>query len=117
MFGPTLIKLAILMGVATPMVAAKGWARFCDDTACSDNCGEWVSTSNPGCLQESGRKSIQFKELWENLVFSPDDKCSCQTECVSTPGSGPKSGCQDITSFVTALSFRFIGDNCGGNNC
>ncbi|KAI1411857.1 hypothetical protein F5Y13DRAFT_190860 [Hypoxylon sp. FL1857] len=117
MFKPTLIKLAVLMGAMAPVVTATGWARFCDDQACSSNCGEWVSTSNPGCLKEYGRKSIFFKELWENLVFSPGDECNCQTECVTVPGGGPKSGCQDITPFVPATSFRFINEPCGKNNC
>jgi hypothetical protein len=39
---------------------ASAFASFCDDNACSVDCGEPVSLDNPRCLGESGRNCILF---------------------------------------------------------
>lgn len=35
-----------------------GWARFCNDADCSYKCGEWVSMTDAGCLNENFRGFI-----------------------------------------------------------
>ncbi|KAI1105617.1 hypothetical protein F4804DRAFT_303980 [Jackrogersella minutella] len=93
------------------------WAQFCDDTACSQGCGESVRVSNPGCLGESGRKSIRFHGSPDNdysLVVSPTGNCPCQNTCASVPSG---STCWDISAYSGDQSFRFISGNCGSNNC
>ena len=70
----------------TQFAYATTYAQFCDDQECSVNCGESVSTDNPGCLSESGRGSIKFHDIniqEVNLVSSPDSACSCQNNCNS----------------------------------
>jgi hypothetical protein len=95
-------------------VSATTYAQFCDDTACTENCGISVSTDNPGCLNESGRHSIKFHDSNiqdVRLVFSPEPNCKrdhsrlfrlcerssadsivlkgpCQSECVDVVGCG-----------------------------
>lgn len=58
------------------------WAMFCDDTDCSQNCGQSVEVSNPGCLNQNGRQSIRFhgSEFSSDysLVVSPSADCPCQ---------------------------------------
>jgi hypothetical protein len=59
-------------------VSATTYAQFCDDTACTANCGISVSVDNPGCLNESGRHSIKFHDSNiqdVRLVFSPSPDC------------------------------------------
>ncbi|KAI2469563.1 hypothetical protein F4781DRAFT_214817 [Annulohypoxylon bovei var. microspora] len=93
------------------------WAQFCDDTACSQGCGESVSVSDPGCLNESGRKSILFHGTADNdyaLVVSPSGNCPCQNTCSSVPSG---STCWDISGYSADQSFRFISGSCGSNNC
>ncbi|KAI1454815.1 hypothetical protein F4805DRAFT_460322 [Annulohypoxylon moriforme] len=98
-------------------VQADYWAQFCDDTGCSQNCGESVRVSDPGCLNESGRKSIRFHGSGGGdyaLVTSPNGNCPCQNGCSSVP-SGTQ--CWDISQYSGDNSFRFISGNCGSNNC
>src|ERR1700761_7109601 len=97
--------------IATALMAAgtnaEVWAQFCDDTSCSENCGEAVSVNDAGCLAESGRKSIMFYEgggvvnsQAVALLFSPDDTCSCQMACTDDLINGfgdNKWSCLSIT--------------------
>ncbi|KAI1463478.1 uncharacterized protein F4812DRAFT_446287 [Daldinia caldariorum] len=99
--------------------AADFWAMFCDDTECSQNCGQSVQVSNPGCLNQNGRQSIRFHggDVGSgdySLVISPSGDCPCQESCSSIPTN---TECWDISRFQDAKSFRFIGGHCDGNNC
>lgn len=85
------------------------WAQFCDDTACSTNCGTWVDITNSGCLAESGRGSWYMKNSGDvsvGLVYSPADSCNCQTSCDAITSDG----CHILNSTLTGTthSFRFI---------
>ncbi|KAI1137787.1 hypothetical protein F5Y05DRAFT_386356 [Hypoxylon sp. FL0543] len=47
--------------ICSRLATGTTWAQFCDDTACSVNCGVAVDVTNPGCLaREWGRKSIKL---------------------------------------------------------
>ncbi|KAI1139429.1 hypothetical protein F5Y05DRAFT_381926 [Hypoxylon sp. FL0543] len=64
------------------------WAQFCDDSSCSQRCGESVKVPNPGCLNESGRKSILFHGGPSHdyaVVVSPSTNCPCQRMCAPVP--------------------------------
>ncbi|KAI0880038.1 uncharacterized protein GGS22DRAFT_175989 [Annulohypoxylon maeteangense] len=116
--------IAIFVAVAAPLSFAipaednteAYWAQFCDDTTCSQNCGESVSVANTGCLNEPGRKSIRFhgSSGSYSLVGSPQQNCPCQNKCSSIP-SGIE--CWDISSYSGDSSLRFISGSCNGNNC
>lgn len=57
------------MAVADDNFAA--WGRFCDDTYCSTNCGEWVDLANSGCLaNEGGRQSLLLKSNGPDTMFA-----------------------------------------------
>ncbi|KAK3681312.1 hypothetical protein B0T22DRAFT_344787, partial [Podospora appendiculata] len=93
------------------------WAQFCDDSNCSQNCGGSVQVSNPGCLNEGGRRSIRFHGGGGgdySLVVSPSGNCPCQVTCTTVPSG---VGCWDISGYSGYQSFRFIGGHCSGNNC
>ncbi|ORY56400.1 uncharacterized protein BCR38DRAFT_300040, partial [Pseudomassariella vexata] len=99
------------------VIKADYWAQFCDDTDCSQGCGESVQVSNPGCLNESGRRSILFHGGANGdyaLVVSPSGNCPCQENCASVPTG---TTCWDISQYASSQSFRFIGGSCSGNNC
>ncbi|KAK3681333.1 hypothetical protein B0T22DRAFT_387931 [Podospora appendiculata] len=101
----------------TTVIQADYWAQFCDDTDCSQGCGESVQVSNPGCLGETGRRSILFHGGAGGdyaLVVSPSGNCPCQSTCASVP-TGVQ--CWDISQYQSAQSFRFIGGSCGADNC
>jgi hypothetical protein len=95
------------------------WAMFCDDTECSQNCGQSVKVSNPGCLNENGRQSILFHggDVGSgdySLVVSPSGDCPCQDTCTTVPTNNL---CWDISQYQDAQSFRFIGGHCASDNC
>ncbi|GAW13591.1 hypothetical protein EKO27_g4550 [Xylaria grammica] len=95
------------------------WAMFCDDTDCSQNCGQSVQVSNPGCLGQNGRQSILFHggDVGSgdySLVVSPDGNCPCQDACTTVPTD---TLCWDISQYQDAKSFRFISGHCDSNNC
>ncbi|XDG08908.1 hypothetical protein ABKA04_008523 [Annulohypoxylon sp. FPYF3050] len=93
------------------------WAQFCDDTNCSQNCGQSVDISNPGCLNQNGRKSIRFhggSSGGKALVVSSGGNCPCQNTCASVPSD---TGCWDISQYSGDHSFRFISGKCSSNNC
>lgn len=123
MYAPV-FKLAIAIGALAGYATATTYANFCDDGACSVNCGISVSTDNPGCLGESGRNSVSFHDPnFGNvaLVTSPDGACSCQNYCydnvVLGTGAGGAKGCLPLTG-PSAGSFRFVGmQSCDENNC
>ncbi|KAI1119709.1 hypothetical protein F5Y10DRAFT_273821 [Nemania abortiva] len=116
------IPLAAASPADNSLVEARAtdfWAMFCDDTDCSQNCGESVRVSNPGCLGETGRQSILFHGADVgsgdySLVVSPGASCPCQDACATVPTD---SLCWDISQYQDAQSFRFISGNCGSNNC
>ncbi|KAI2619512.1 hypothetical protein GGS26DRAFT_601975 [Hypomontagnella submonticulosa] len=125
MFSVKTISLLIAaiapLGLAAPAgnetIEADYWAQFCNDSGCSQGCGESVQVSNPGCLNESGRKSILFHGTSGGdyaLVVSPSGNCPCQNACESVPSGAT---CLDISQYGSAQSFRFISGNCAGNNC
>lgn len=96
---------------AGPNTGLSAWARFCDDTDCTVNCGEWVDLSNPGCLHEEwGRGSIRAKHNGlapiAGVVYSPDGACGCQTEC----DDFAQDGCWVLnqTRAAGTGSYRFI---------
>ena len=111
------MAIQAMLGVAS----ATTYASFCDDAACSVNCGESVSVDNPGCLEEVGRNSIQFHDLNiqdVSLVFSPGDGCNCQDDCIDNIVTiGHEGDCYPLSGHQIARSFRFIGGSCGDNNC
>ncbi|KAI0468348.1 hypothetical protein F4859DRAFT_212178 [Xylaria cf. heliscus] len=95
------------------------WAMFCDDTDCSQNCGQSVKVSNPGCLGQNNRQSILFhgSDVGTGdyaLIVSPDGNCPCQDACTTVPTD---SQCWDISQYQDAKSFRFVSGHCGNNNC
>lgn len=96
-----------------------GWVKFCNDDNCQVGCGIWVSAGNPGCLKERGRGSVYIKnEPWGynwGIVYSPDDSCSCQSECVNMDLA---TGCYalDNTLASSTLSYRLLTTE-GGNAC
>ena len=103
---------------------ATAWAQFCDDTACSVNCGDSVSLDNPGCLAESGRHSILFHGVdYQDveLIFSPGSTCDCQNDCIGNlidSTGGTTYGCLDLTGHAIATGFRFVGGgSCPANQC
>lgn len=90
------------------------YVQFCDDQYCTKNCGIAVCTTNPGCLNENGRKTVRavYGDVNEaaNLVVSPTPDCPCQNNCV-----GMSLSCQEIPS---GQSYRFNTDGgCDANNC
>ncbi|KAI2464577.1 hypothetical protein F4781DRAFT_439486 [Annulohypoxylon bovei var. microspora] len=105
---------AMLLHLATGTV----WAQFCDDEACSVNCGISVSVENPACLsKEWDRNSIRLhgQDVVSNyLVHSPDEACSCQNDCTSIPGTGLPT-CVDISKKATSQSYRFQITTCKGD--
>ncbi|KAI1385523.1 uncharacterized protein F4822DRAFT_445480 [Hypoxylon trugodes] len=120
--------LALLIAAAAPLslaapangteIQADFWAQFCDDTSCSQNCGESVKVSDPGCLNEGGRKSILFHGDENDgdyaFVVSSGGNCPCQSTCTSVPHN---TNCWDISQYSGDQSFRFVGGSCGSNNC
>ncbi|KAI1764247.1 hypothetical protein GGR53DRAFT_466515 [Hypoxylon sp. FL1150] len=85
------------------LVSGELWAQFCDDAACSENCGQSVSVSNDGCLANEGNR--------RSLSFSPSTNCGCQSACMTIVDSTPS--CTDITSHIEpAQSYRFQEGNC-----
>ncbi|KAI1326446.1 hypothetical protein F5Y16DRAFT_374812 [Xylariaceae sp. FL0255] len=100
------------------------WAKFCDDENCTEGCGEPVSMSNPGCLNEGGRSSIQFwgHENEENvvtqgyIVVSPESDCDCQAYCHKIP-EFDQGGCWNIKHLSHGNSFRFQSEPCNHDNC
>jgi hypothetical protein len=90
------------------------WVQFCNDEYCTQGCGEAVCTTNPGCLNESGRKTV--RAVYGNvndaakLVVSPGGNCPCQSTCTAMSLS-----CQAIPE---GESYRFVtGQDCDPNNC
>ena len=119
------IKAAFIAFAVARGAHAQVWAQFCDDGACTVNCGESVDTDNPGCLNEVGRNSIYFHGEFNNrdsnsLVFSPTSDCPCQNECLDgiVTSTGYGGGyCYSLEGNVFAESFRFIEGGCGADNC
>lgn len=106
-----------------------GWVRFCNDLGCMEDCGQWVSVDNPGCLQERGRHSFMFRQgtIWPikgwGMVYTTNDQCSCQSECLEYD---TQFLCHELDHAIddNTLSFRLLsseGPNgpCYGstNNC
>ena len=104
---------------------ASGWASFCDELFCSENCGIGVSVNNPGCLAQAGRRSVMLTGLnWQSvaLLWSPngDTECTCQTHCESglfLPNL-QKDRCMSMDFGPWANSFHFVnGDSCPDETC
>ncbi|KAI1206505.1 uncharacterized protein F4807DRAFT_463716 [Annulohypoxylon truncatum] len=129
-YSTTRAILFIIGTILSRLAVGSVWAQFCDDEACSVNCGLSVSVNNPACLRkEWGRKSVRLHGqnfIGSYLVNSPDANCGCQNDCTSIPGTGLPI-CIDLTNKATAQSYRFqlttckqdeagpgqgVGDNC-----
>lgn len=116
------LELAANTNISTAFTA---WARFCDDTECSINCGEWVDLMNSGCLNERGRQSIKVKsngpDPMVGLVYSPGQDCNCQTECGDYQGINPDCWGLNTSLSLDTLSYRFINwgkfDDGAGGQC
>ncbi|KAE8151148.1 hypothetical protein BDV25DRAFT_139131 [Aspergillus avenaceus] len=98
----------------------QGWAYFCNDENCNEGCGQSVSINNPGCLNQSGRKSLKLKGniAWDKfaLLSSPDQNCPCQDNCYAA-FSGGDDLCISLDN-LPGSSYRFItADSCPGNTC
>ncbi|RYP15277.1 hypothetical protein DL765_005801 [Monosporascus sp. GIB2] len=109
--------LAFALPANETVIQADYWAQFCDDTDCSQGCGQSVQVSNPGCLNQNGRRSIRFHGMADGdyaMVISPSSDCPCQETCQSIPSG---ETCWDISLHQEAKSFRFISGNCASNNC
>ena len=94
-----------------------GWAQFCNDDACSEGCGISVDITNPGCLNQNGRRSIKFHGTRPSsitLVGSPGPDCPCQSHCETISTSNE---CLTIPQWAGAQSFRFQSESCAGDNC
>ena len=110
----------LLLAALTLRLTSAQWVQFCDDTACSSNCGEAVDITNPGCLNEVGRNSLYYQGgTWEDvsLVVSPGSDCDCQDSCFATFSTDTAPGCYALENVGGAQSFRFIGDACEADNC
>lgn len=111
---PRSLITSLAFAIITLMVQgsnAQAWAQFCDDNACSVNCGESVDVNDVGCLTEYGRNSVLFHGASDSesqevhLIWSPDDACSCQNDCVSDiVGWGTENGCFDMNGHQGASS-------------
>lgn len=72
--------------------------QFCDDTACSVNCGNWIEPNSAGCATgESGRQSVLFKgtgsSTWQVGAYDNGD---CSGAPVTTVAA--KQGCTVLGS-------------------
>lgn len=139
------ITLAIASPLASSMTLTTDYYKYCtfyDDNACTVNAGTAVSTANPGCLNEIGRKSVYIqtgkqRDEAHSLLSSPSPDCPCQNACIgdldtivgetgpgtcydfAAEGAKPNSG-YDPNVVLAAQSFRWIGVGelpCPGNNC
>ncbi|KAI1776626.1 hypothetical protein F4818DRAFT_411254 [Hypoxylon cercidicola] len=116
------VIVSAMLGTLVSAGSAGMWAQFCDDAACSENCGIPVDIYNPSCLShEGGRHSIKMHgDNWPDhfLVSSPGTDCNCQNDCIGIPGSIPN--CINISGKATAYSYRFQYESCfnidGDNN-
>ncbi|RYP11510.1 hypothetical protein DL764_000033 [Monosporascus ibericus] len=108
--------LAFTLPANETLIQADYWAQFCDDTDCSQGCGQSVQVSNPGCLNQNGRRSILFHGTADGdyaMVVSPSANCPCQETCASIPTG---TSCWDISLYHEAQSFRFISGHCTADN-
>ncbi|KAI8965572.1 hypothetical protein F5Y11DRAFT_344448 [Daldinia sp. FL1419] len=125
----SIVKAAVFLTgtVNVQFATGKIWAQFCDDTACTENCGISVDVNDSHCLKGEGpRKSIKFHGsdfVGTYLVHSPDDSCGCQQDCTEVSRSAPS--CIDISGNAPSKSYRFQITTCKeieggpgvGNNC
>lgn len=83
-----IVLAAISIGAPanTPSPKAEGWAQFCSDTNCSENCGISVAIDNPDSLRQVGRKSVKLHGLFtfgaKALIASPGETCDCESSCI-----------------------------------
>lgn len=105
----------------TLVARTQGWATFCNDENCNEGCGQAVSLNNPGCLNQSGRKSVKLNGniAWNHfaLIVSPEQNCPCQDNCFSG-FSGGDDMCLSLDRYQGS-SYKFISvdDGCPGNTC
>lgn len=125
LLGHTLVIITlwlVAITLSTPTNITSGWATFYDDEHCSVNPGIAVSMTNPGCLNESGRRSFHMRktdhrQYW--LIVSPTQNCPCQSYCrtLYNRRDGP---CVKLEGDTIGLSYRFLADEyriCNPNNC
>jgi hypothetical protein len=119
------------MVAAKPVLSPRNedvYATFYNDDACTQGAGQPVSVSNPGCLNESGRRSIYFQAGFNDadvaLVESADANCPCQTHCELVGLNEHNSNAFCLTVDLSAYnSMRFIGGpnnagaTCPADNC
>lgn len=113
----------VALGLAALSTVSAQWASFCDDDACSENCGIAVDVTNPGCLNEVGRNSVYYQgsgiSVWEqvSLLASPGSDCPCQSDCALFFDANSEEGCYTWEGLGIAQSLRFVGGECPANNC
>ena len=126
----TVVALAFgTLAAAAPTLSPRNtdtYATFYNDDACTQGAGEAVDTTNPGCLNESGRRSIYFQAAFDNsdklLIESADQNCPCQTHCdlipINTHGGSAFCYPIDLTAY-NSLRFIAAANNpyCPANNC
>lgn len=101
------------------------WGKFCSDTECSDDCGEYVDMSNGGCLNWDGAGSFYVKDgsaAGFMLIASKDADCPCQTDCVEPDGGsslagGWTTGCHKLPSGMSSWRWVRDEDGCPDNQC
>ncbi|KAF1821988.1 uncharacterized protein K489DRAFT_370879 [Dissoconium aciculare CBS 342.82] len=114
------------LAAAAPTLSPRNediYATFYNDDSCTQNKGIAVNVRNPGCLNESGRRSIYFQGGFNDsdvmLVESPGQNCPCQSHCdpinLNAHASNPFCLAIDLTAYQ---SVRFVGGTrCSANNC
>jgi len=94
---------------AYPNNTTTKWAQFYDDDSCSGSPGISVSLSNPGCLNERGRRSFSLHGYDFGLYYlisSPGNDCPCQSSCTSL--TGRDTGCIKLEGDILGSSYRFV---------
>ena len=103
-----LIELGTIAAALIGGTYADTMAVFCDDTACSVNCGEAHEVVNTPCQEESNRNSIYFYtpsayDSWA-LAWTADE-CANALECQNS--FAIEEGCVDLSGNSWADSFSF----------
>lgn len=120
----TALSLCIVrIALASPTNITSGWATFYDDEHCTLNPGIAVSMTNPGCLNENGRRSFHTHKTdhrMYQLIVSPTRDCPCQSSCriYYGPADGP---CVTLDGDMIGRSYRWLAQerpgSCPGNQC
>jgi hypothetical protein len=126
MFIGSVFALIVAAGAAAkPVLSPRNtaiYATFYNDDACTEGAGQPVSTTNPGCLNESGRQSVYFQTATTDksyyLIYSPSTDCPCQSYAQFIVGEVQLPACVKLDG-PAAQSYRFVEDTgpAAANNC